>query len=227
MTADASCGKRSCLFGLVAAAASMAAAPLLAGQIISSPTFVYVHPEKSHLWSTVTSQSLLLNIDYPEGATSATLNVIPAKGQPISYANIADGQVSVELPPATSLDTENVYAIDLTFDNGVRRVARIGHVNMGADADRNVGSTRAIGPKSAAWGEVYRSAVIPTPYGVTEVTVNGESVDAGFGGAAGWFFLDKPDFGPSGMSDIAMSTVNGDFNVRLRRIIKGLAVCVR
>ena len=142
-------------------------------------------------------------------------------------AMIASHPGRVELPPATSLDTENVYAIDLTFDNGVRRVARIGHVNMGADADRNVGSTRAIGPKSAAWGEVYRSAVIPTPYGVTEVTVNGESVDAGFGGAAGWFFLDKPDFGPSGMSDIAMSTVNGDFNVRLRRIIKGLAVCVR
>ena len=226
-TANASCGKRSCRFGLVAIAAAMATLPLFSGEIMSSPTFVYVHPEKTHLWSTVASRSLSLNIDYPEGAASATLNVIPAKGQTISYVDVGDGQVGVELPPATSPETENVYTLDLTFDNGVRRVARIGHINMGANSGGNVGSTRAIGPRSTSWGEVYRSAVIPTPYGTTEVSINGEAVDTGFGGAAGWLFLDKPYFGPSGMSDIAIATADGDLNVLLRRIIRGLAVCVR
>jgi len=196
-------------------------------QIVSTPTCIYIRPERTHLWSTLTSSDVTLKIDYPDGATSARLDIIPAKGRTVSYSNITGPSVDVRLPPAVSPKTETVYTFALTFDNGVTRMAKVGYIYMGEDAGSDVGSTRLIGPKTQEWNQVDGSAVLPVPYGTSEVVINGKGIDTGFGGAAGWYFLAKPNLLSRDVTEVAISTSEGDYSASLLKIMYGLSILIR
>ena len=173
---------------LAGAAVLTVSAP--AAKLSSEPTFVFLRPETSSFWNTATNSTMTLPIDYPSGATKATLTV-NGVGYNRVYSNIAAPQNSIEidLPVPDSPKTENVYELSLTFDNGAPpRTAKLGLIK-GLDSGAK-GSTRCIAPaQGKVWSRATDRAVLPIPYGTTSFTVNGVEHDTGLDGAQGWYAL--------------------------------------
>ena len=169
--------------------AAMVSVAVPAAEITSEPTFVFLKPETSSFWNTATNNTMTVPIDYPTGATRATLQV-SGIGHSSSYANITGPEYTFDLPAATSPETENVYDLTLTFDDGTVRMAKLGLVQgLSPDAE---GSTRCLAPiGSKVWNDVRKKAVLPIPYGMTSFKINGEETDTGLQGAQGWYALGK------------------------------------
>lgn len=184
--------------------ASLLGASLLAvaafGSDTSDPTFVFVCPEQSSFWSTATNTTMTLPIDYPVGASIATLTVSGAGYAEKNFPNITCPSFTLTLPSPVSPQTENVYDFTLTFDDGTVRKAKLGLVQSFAmDSE---GTTRCFAPTEGdLWNVVKRRAVMPIPCGTTSFTmsVNGgavTNVDTGLNGAQGWYAL-KSETGDS------------------------------
>ena len=161
-------------------------------EITSEPTFVFLRPETSSFWNTATNSTMTLPIDYPTGATRATLTVNGDKYAK-SYANITNDSFDLELPPPTSFEKENVYDLVLTFDDGTVRTAKLGLIQgLSPDAE---GTTRCLAPaEGSVWNAVKKRAVMPIPHGTTSFTIsiNGgtvTNVNTGLNGAQGWYAL--------------------------------------
>ena len=110
--------------------ASLVGASLLAvaspgTEIESEETFVFLRPETSSFWNTATNSTMSLPIDYPNGATKATLEV-KGVGYDKTYSDITADSYEIELPVPDSPQTENVYDLKLTFDDGTVRTAKLG-----------------------------------------------------------------------------------------------------
>lgn len=177
-------------FAIALAFAAFAASTVQA--LMSQSAFVYLQPETTSFWRTATNSVLALDIDYPEGAGSASLSVSGA-GYSASYDNITTNVFELHLPEASSPETENVYDLTLTFDDGTVQRARLGLIQ--GLAENGTGSTRCIAPfEGRAWNKMRTRAVMPIPYGTTAftVSVNGVQVaaDSGLDGAQGWYVLD-------------------------------------
>ena len=101
------------------AGAAFLAVSASAAVVSSEPTFVFLRPETSSFWNTATNSTMTLPIDYPSGATKATLTVSGVDYSRV-YPDIAAPQASIEidLPMPDSPQAENVYELSLTFDNG-------------------------------------------------------------------------------------------------------------
>jgi len=156
-------------------------------ELTSEPTFVFLKPETSSFWNTATNNTMTVPIDYPSGAHSATLTV-GGLDYAIEYRDIASSNFTFELPVPTSPETENVYNLTLTFDNGVVRTAKLGLI-QGLSPDSE-GTTRCIAPDtSKVWGWTRDRAVLPIPYGTTSLKVNNIETDTGLCGAQGWFAI--------------------------------------
>ncbi len=159
----------------------------------SDRAFVFVDKGTSSYWHTATNCVLALPVEFPEGASSATLAVSGRKYS-ASYANITTSPFMLTLPAATSTETENVYDLTLTFnDSGATTyAARLGLIK-GYDTT-TMGSTRCLAPITQYnWNRVKgRRAVFPIPYGMTDFTVGGIAMDTGLGGDQGWYALDVP-----------------------------------
>ena len=169
--------------------AAMVSVAVPAAELTSEPTFVFLRPETSSFWNTATNNTMTVPIDYPTGATSAALSV-HGLGYHCVYRDIQTNEYTFELPAATSPETENVYDLTLTFDNGVERTAKLGLV-QGLSPDSE-GTTRCLAPSgSRVWNRVKGQAVLPIPYGMTSFKVNGEDVDPELKGAQGWYALGK------------------------------------
>lgn len=151
----------------------------------SDPTFVFAKPGISSFWHTATNSTMALPIDFPEGATKASLAV---NGDRYSrtYTDIVEQEFVLTLPAATSPKTENVYDLTLSFDDeaGTVRRAKLGLVESFSPGD--TGTTRFQVP---AEGAVWKRAVLPIPYGTTSFTLNGVETDTGLGGDQGWYAL--------------------------------------
>ena len=163
----------------------------------SSSTFVFVRPEVSSFWSTARSSHLTIPVDWPIGASTATLTVRGC-GYEALYANIVGKEVSVDLPEATSWSTENVYDLSLVFDNDpvTARHARIGLVRSHSTSSQ--GMTRCLTPVGTrAWNKVGGRAVFPVPHGATALVIDGEEVDIDPSGAQGWHVIGGLDGGNS------------------------------
>ena len=145
-------------------------------------------------------------IDFPSGATSASLSV-SGLGYNHTYENLTGSEFTFELPAPTSPETENVYDLTLTFDNNVTRTAKLGLIQgLSPDAE---GTTRCIAPQSAKiWQKVKGRAVLPIPYGTTSFTVNGVETDTGLDGAQGWYVIG----GLSSGADISLGLVANGVN---------------
>ena len=172
----------------------------------SRPAFVFLRPETSSFWNTATNSMLTLPVEFPYGATKATLSVVGLKYS-MAYSNIVANTFELTLPAATSPATENVYTLALEFDNGVACTAKLGLV-QGKLPDAQ-GATRCIAPMTAAtWRRVKGRAVLPIPYGMTSFTVDGVVVDPGLGGAQGWYV-----FGPLKSQSTANLALATDYDV--------------
>ena len=185
--------------------ASLVGASLLAvaapgEEITSEPTFVFLRPETSSFWNTATNSTMTLPIDYPSGATKATLTVSGVGYKTQIYPNLTDNSFELELPVPDSPQSENVYDLALTFDDGTVRTAKLGLI-QGLSPDSE-GSTRCLAPaEGAVWNTIRKRAVMPIPYGMESFTMRlngGEwtEVDTGLDGAQGWYAL-KPKTGDS------------------------------
>ena len=171
---------------LAGAAVLTVSAP--AAKLSSEPTFVFLRPETSSFWNTATNSTMTLPIDYPSGATKATLTV-NGVGYNRVYPNLTADSIEIDLPVPDSPKAENVYELSLTFDNGApSRTAKLGLI-QGLDSGAK-GSTRCIAPaEGRVWSKATDRAVLPIPYGTTSFTVNGVEHDTGLDGAQGWYAL--------------------------------------
>ena len=175
--------------------------------LTSEPTLVFTRPETSSFWNTATNNEMTVPVDFPAGATTATLTV-SGIGYIATYANIAKGTDSYTftLPPADSPQTENVYDLSLAFNDGTVRRAKLGLIDS-ISQNAEV-TTRCLAPANGrVWERVKGGrAVLPIPYGTTSftVTVNGEvrSADTGLGGAQDWYAL-----GINGGDEVSLSMI--------------------
>jgi hypothetical protein len=177
------------LAAVAAGAAFAVATTAFADGMTSGPTFVSLRPGESSFWMTATNSTMSLPVDFPAGAHSATLR-ISADG----YAFTSDPvvppatEVVVTLPDPHSPGEENVYDLELSFDDGTVRAAKLGLIQGLAPGGE--GATRCVMPKDGVtWNKFFGRAVLPVPFGVSTITVNGQPVDAGLGGAQGWYAL--------------------------------------
>ena len=90
---------------LAGAAVLTVSAP--AAKLSSEPTFVFLRPETSSFWNTATSSTMTLPIDYPSGATKATLTV-NGVGYNRVYPDLTADSIEIDLPVPDSPKTENV-----------------------------------------------------------------------------------------------------------------------
>ena len=171
---------------LAGAAVLTVSAP--AAKLSSEPTFVFLRPETSSFWNTATNSTMTLPIDYPSGATKATLTVNGMHYRRV-YPDLTGDSIEIDLPAPDSPRTENVYELSLTFDNGASpRTAKLGLI-QGLDSGAK-GATRCIAPaQGKVWSTATDRAVLPIPYGTTSFTVNGVEHDTGLDGAQGWYAL--------------------------------------
>ena len=174
--------------------ATMLSSMLPGTELMSERTFVFLRPETSSFWHTATNNTLTLPIDYPLGATRATLTVSGVKYSYSTNLPASTAEFDLELPAPTSPQTENVYDLTLTFDNGASRTARLGLV-QGLSPDSE-GTTRCLAPaEGRVWNTVRKQAVLPIPYGATSlsVEVGGETTVTELDGSQGWFALRAPN----------------------------------
>ena len=173
--------------GLVAACAAFSAH---SGDT-SDGALVYLRPETSSFWHTATNSTMTLPVDFPVGASSATLTVTGSFGYSVTIDDITSPSVTVTLPEATMLEnapaTEDVYDFMLTFDDGTVRTAKLGLIAGLGDGE---GQTRCLSPVScAAWEKANGQVAIPIPFGMTSFSVDGVPTDTGLDGAQGWYAL--------------------------------------
>ena len=173
--------------------AAVVSVAVSAAELTSEPTLVFTRPETSSFWNTATNNVMTVPIDFPSGATTATLTV-SGVGYSATYADIAKGTDSYTfaLPAAVSPQTENVYDLLLAFNDGTERKAKLGLIDgLSPNAE---GTTRCLAPSNGrVWGRVKDKAVLPIPYGISSfsVTVNGEpyAAETGLNGSQGWYAL--------------------------------------
>ena len=173
--------------------ATMLSSMLPGTELMSERTFVFLRPETSSFWHTATNNTLTLPIDYPLGATRATLTVSGVKYSYSTNLPANTAEFDLELPAPTSPQTENVYDLTLSFDKGASRTARLGLV-QGLSPDSE-GTTRCLAPaEGRVWNTVKKQAVLPIPYGATalSVEVGGETTVTELDGSQGWFALRAP-----------------------------------
>ena len=128
------------------------------------------------------------------------------------------------LPAATSLDSENVYALNLVFSDGTVREAMLGLVaSYGASGEA---ATRVIAPiATPTWARVGRVSVIPCPGGIQSFTINGVETDPGLGGDAGWY---AAVLGGGNSATLALVDTDSEtFSATLERPFDGTTLFVR
>lgn len=82
--------------GLIAACAALSAS----ASDRSAPALVYLRPETSSFWHTATNSTMMLPVDFPFGASSATLTIAGAFGYSQTIPDITASSVTVTLPEA-------------------------------------------------------------------------------------------------------------------------------
>ena len=175
----------------VCLSALFASVTALADGDTSDPALVYLRPETSSFWHTATNSTMTLPVEFPVGASSATLTVTGAFNYSQTINDITSSSVTVALPEAVMPEndpaTEDVYDFTLTFNDGTVRTAKLGLIAGLGDGE---GQTRCLAPASgSAWEKVKGQVAIPIPYGMESFAINGTPTDTGLDGAQGWYAL--------------------------------------
>lgn len=175
----------------VCLSALFASVTALADGDTSDPALVYLRPETSSFWHTATNSTMTLPVEFPVGASSATLTVTGAFNYSQTINDITSSSVTVALPEAVMPEndpaTEDVYDFTLTFNDGTVRTAKLGLIAGLGDGE---GQTRCLAPASgSAWEKVKGQVAIPIPYGMTSFEIDGVVTDTGLNGAQGWYAI--------------------------------------
>ena len=174
---------------LIVGLVTILSASLFADTGDSNRAVVLLRPDETSFWRTATNSVIAVPVDMPPMATSAILTVRGVKyGK--EYEISSSGDFIVSLPPAVSAKAENVYDMTLAFNDGTVRTAKLGLVQGYAAGPGEGAVTRVLAPKGdSKWKGAHRRTVLPIPYGMTSLTVNGVATDTGLGGAQGWYAL--------------------------------------
>lgn len=191
--------------------------------ISANGALVYLDSETSSLWRTVQGNEISLPIDFPYGATSAKLEVKGVKYKR-TYQDLSAGMLQISFPAPTSPDSENVYDLTLTFDDGTVQRAKLGVV-MGTGIPGE-GATRCLLDSSATtWQTFSKVAVMPVPAGTTSLTLNGKAIETGLFGSAGWYALAVSE--ETNPAKLKLSAQGIDYDALLVGRPKGLLYIIR
>ena len=203
------------------AACLLACAANAASEVSSTSSFIYVDTSESPFWRTASNNVVELSVDFPAGASSASLSVTGAYGFSMTTNNLTEGLFTLALPAATSPETEDVYDLVLTFSDGTVREASFGVI--AGLTDRPEGTARCIASaSSASWSRFHERAVLPIPCGTTSFTIGGATVDTGLDGAAGWYA-----YGPLalGLSEtLGLATADSSYAALLHSVGVGFTI---
>lgn len=199
-------------------------------ETVGSGGLVFFNEKTSSYWHTATNCVIDLPIEFPAGASSATLSVTGIDYSAQYAIPSGTAQYTLSLPAATSPTAENVYDLALAFNDSAStvRTAKLGLI-YGHDAT-TTGWTRCLAPAGTrAWSKTKGVAVIPIPYGTTFFTIaldGGEatSTDTGLDGAAGWYPLRLKG---ETTADLAATTLEGSLSASLRGDGAGFFLIVR
>ena len=174
---------------LLLAQALSAGALLVAGAVRASDTSeaigVFTETDTTSFWRTAASSSFTVELDYLTGADSVTVGVRGVKFSR-TWEGVTASSIAIDLPAASAHD-ENVYTLTLAFNDGTVRTASFAVIASQTAGDEAVARFgRAVGT-----GEVTAKSVLPLPYGMTDLTVDGEPVTTGSTGPQGWFVCGK------------------------------------
>ena len=163
--------------------------PVYSAPVSSDSQLVYLRKDTSSFWHTATNRTMTLPVEFPAGASSASLTIAGAFGYSQTIGNITGSSVTVTLPEATmprhGAATEDVYDFTLTFNNDVVRTAKLGLI-----AGLGEGATRCLAPVSEPeWEKVRGQMLVPIPYGMTSFEIDGVATDTGLNGDQGWYTL--------------------------------------
>ena len=155
----------------------------------AAETNLFMRSKSNILWRTQPGATFDVPVVLPPDATSATLTVT-GRGYSRTYSDLSGGWQEVTLPAATSDETEDVFDLTLTFDDPAATVqtAKLGHVASAASDGDAEARVRVAG--SRKWGAVKDRAVIRIPANAGTLAIDGDPVDDGLDGAAGWFRFD-------------------------------------
>lgn len=152
---------------------------------------IYTDPDSTVLWRTLGSPTETIRWNFPEGASKATLTV-EGSGYSRVYADLEAKEQQLDLPVATSAATENVYTLTLAFDDEAQTewTARVGLVQgVSGGAASATCAFRFMPENSKKWTQAQRTNVLEIPADSGALTYDGQILDTGLGGAAGWYLL--------------------------------------
>ena len=205
---------------VVAIGAALSTVAAIAAPGESGASLVLLDTEQNSFWHTATNELLSVPVDFPPGATSASLSV-RGIGYSRDYADIQTNEFAFVLPTPNAPEEENVYSLTLAFDDGTVRTARLGLVQGLSPAGE--GATRCLVPgEGRKWSKVRGCAVMPVPPEATALEVNGQAVDLAANPI--WYALDGV---PCGETVTVSMTVDGEAFTKNLVGAGGSAIIVR
>lgn len=153
----------------------------------SAPVHIYVDPGQYYLWNTVTGSTMRLEWTRPTAADYADLLVEGHKLR-IEQKKITAEWIEVTLPELTETKDEDVLRLTLSFNDGTQLFTTLGRVcgvSSGGSPMKPVHclmSTNGI-----PWRQNRRRYVITVPAGTETLMLDGDTVDTGLDGFAGYY----------------------------------------
>lgn len=207
---------------LVAVALSATAVSAFAVGDESEPIGVFTDPEKSSFWQTGKSNDFFINLDYPDGATSVVVSVIGSRYQ-TTYPETSAPGLRILLPEVTSVESENVYRMTLSFSDGTVKSCLFGLVEsqaLGSSATVRVAPTT----DPAVWNKSVEGKVMAVPYGTTALAIDDKPVDPADYGVQGWYALPRVSPGAHVFSTVVGETLS---SVTLTRDPEGFQFMIK
>ena len=194
----------------------------------SKAAFVWIEPGRSTFWHTATNHVLTVPIVFPSGANKATLAIRGDRYAADREVEKTDDVVdcTITLPEPKSQLDEDVYALELSFDDAAETVqkARLGLVRSAKAGNECV--TRCLVPATGhKWSKTAGRAVLWVPYGMTSLTVNDEDFNPQLGGNQGWCVVTGLEVGQT--TEVTMVADGETYSSSLRGGPCGLFIVVK
>ncbi len=185
---------------------------------------VFVAPERSVLYRTLSSEVLTLPVDL--AAYDADYAELDISGMNYRGTFVCEGESNFTVSlPAVSETSEDVYDLTLTyFKEGKSKAVRTTTLGRVFSCGSRSAVAKVCDPESVRWNLSRCHAVLPVPYGAVSVSI-GESVRE-LDGNAGWFgckFTRSAD-----PVHLCLVTLDGDNGVMVTpSLISGLILSLR
>ena len=183
---------------------------------------VYRDPSDYALWHTATNSTFELFLDYSPFATEATVEVHGVKFER-AYSNVTAQSFVVSVPRPIAANKEDVYRIDVTYNDGTSHSARVGVVRgHGVGNEPECGIPVVVADEKCSNTFVTPRVVVPVPPSAEGTFfVNGDVVDTGLNGCRGWFAL-----GPAKAAS-SYTVQTGDSSASLEAVGLGFLLYVK